>query len=238
MKVLVVPDVHLKPWMFQRAAELLREKVADIPVCLMDIPDDWGKQLDLELYDQTFDAAIRFAREFLDGLWCYGNHDVCYLWDKRESGYSRMASWLVCEKLRKLSDVMLESHHLAYLQRIDDVIFSHGGLGEAFVRQMVPAEDHDDIDKVVNTVNGLGSRELWQDLSPLWLRPQDHGDVLYGAGRLLQVVGHTPVEKITKEKDRDLISCDVFSTYPDGAPVGSQEFLVIDTKTHEFHGVK
>ena len=43
MKVLVIPDVHLKPWMFEQAAVLMREKKADRAVCLMDITDDWGK---------------------------------------------------------------------------------------------------------------------------------------------------------------------------------------------------
>ena len=59
---------------------------------LMDIPDDWNREYDIELYAQTFDAAISFAKEFPDTLWCYGNHDLCYLWNERESGYSRAAA--------------------------------------------------------------------------------------------------------------------------------------------------
>ena len=58
MRVLVIPDVHLKPWMFEQAAVLMREKKADRAVCLMDIPDDWGKEYDIALYEQTYDAAI------------------------------------------------------------------------------------------------------------------------------------------------------------------------------------
>ena len=45
MIVLVIPDIHLKPWIFDRAEEILREGKADKAVCLMDIPDDWGKEL-------------------------------------------------------------------------------------------------------------------------------------------------------------------------------------------------
>ena len=41
MKVLVIPDVHLKPWMFERAEEIMKKKMAERAVCLMDIPDDW-----------------------------------------------------------------------------------------------------------------------------------------------------------------------------------------------------
>ncbi len=29
MKVLVIPDVHLKPWMFQQASKLMKEAKAD-----------------------------------------------------------------------------------------------------------------------------------------------------------------------------------------------------------------
>ena len=96
MKVLVIPDVHLKPWMFQRASELMKEIKPDRAVCLMDIADDWRQQFNLDLYIQTYDAAIAFAKKYPNTLWCYGNHDVCYLWNQRETGYSKIAPWTVC----------------------------------------------------------------------------------------------------------------------------------------------
>ena len=50
MKVLVIPDVHLKPWMLQRASELMEETESDLAVCLMDIADDWRQQFNLDLF--------------------------------------------------------------------------------------------------------------------------------------------------------------------------------------------
>ena len=44
MKVLVIPDVHLKPKMFYRAAAIMHQGIADRAVCLMDIADDWGQE--------------------------------------------------------------------------------------------------------------------------------------------------------------------------------------------------
>ena len=82
MKVLIIPDVHLKPQIFDRASSLMREKTADRAVCLMDIADDWNQQFNIDLYIKTFDAAIAFAGDFPSTLWCYGNHDICYLWDR------------------------------------------------------------------------------------------------------------------------------------------------------------
>ena len=128
MKVLVIPDVHLKPWMFQRASELLREGRAERAVCLMDIADDWQQQFNLDLYAQTYGAAIAFAKDHPDTLWCYGNHDLCYQWNQRETGYSKVAPWLVCEKLRILRETLPDEGQLAYLHRVDNVLFSHGGL--------------------------------------------------------------------------------------------------------------
>lgn len=112
MKVLVIPDVHLKPWMFKRASELMKENQADRAVCLMDIADDWRQQFNLNLYEETYDAAIAFAREYPETLWCYGNHDLCYLWNQRETGYSKIAPRTVCEKLRVLRESLPDEHQL------------------------------------------------------------------------------------------------------------------------------
>ena len=73
---------------------------------------------------------------------------------------------------------------------------------------------------VYEVINRLGVRDMWDDLSPIWLRPQYNGWKMYKADELLQVVGHTPVEKITRKGN--VISCDVFSTYRDGTPIGKR----------------
>ena len=233
--VLVIPDVHLKPWMFQRASERIKEMKLDRAVCLMDIADDWGQELNLNLYGQTYDAAIAFAKEHPDTLWCWGNHDVSYLWDLRESGYSDAARWTVCEKLQLLQKNLPDDRQLAYLHQIDNVLFSHGGLSDEFVRSPIPTTKYNDIEAVVDKINSLGIREMWQDESPIWYRPQYKEGRPYKPRKLLQVVGHTPVERITR--DGNLISADVFSTYRTGEPIGTQEFLVIDTVTWEYAGI-
>ena len=92
MIVLVIPDIHLKTRMFDIASEIMRSGAAERAVSLMDIPDDWGHEADLGLYEDTFDAAIRFQREFPETLWCFGNHDLSYLWMQPESGFSPAAA--------------------------------------------------------------------------------------------------------------------------------------------------
>ena len=232
MRVLIIPDVHLKPWMFRRAAELIENGEADRTVCLMDIADDWKMQFNLDLYIQTYDEAIRYAKRFPDTLWCYGNHDLCYPWNQRETGYSKMAPWTVCEKLRALRESLPDEGQIAYVHKIDSVLFSHGGLADEFVREHVPEQEYENPENVVKAVNKLGCNEIWTDFSPIWLRPQYGRIKLYMAEKLFQVAGHTPVRDIYRKDN--LLSCDVFSTDSTGEPIGTREFPVLDTETWEF----
>ena len=105
-----------------------------------------------------------------------------------------------------------------------------------FVEEYVSKSKYDDVDQVVKIINKLVLREMWNQASPIWLRPQNSRVRLYKPRKLLQVVGHTPMTEITREGN--VISSDVFSTYRDGRPIGTQEFLLLDTQTWEYCGVK
>ncbi|MBP3898488.1 MAG: metallophosphoesterase [Mogibacterium sp.] len=236
MKVLVIPDVHLKPWMFDRASEIMKSGAAEKAICLMDIPDDWGQEYNLGLYENTFDSAIQFQKTFPDTLWSYGNHDMSYEWLQYESGFSSMAIPVVNAKLSALRRELPDRSQMAFIHRIDDVIFLHGGLTHAFVKYYANDMDYDDTDAVIEKVNLLGRNEMWDDASPLWSRPQYYYEKMYRESDILQVVGHTPVEKI--DRIGNVISCDLFSTYRTGDPIGTQEFLLIDTVTWEYKGIK
>ncbi len=235
MKVIVIPDVHLKPYMFQKAAELLKQGVAEKAVCLMDIPDDWGKQYNIGLYEETFDAAIDFATKYPETLWCMGNHDLSYVWQQPETGYSGLASLTVQKKLMDLKSALSPDNHLKYIHKIDNVVFCHGGICDSFVKEHVSTSEYENADEVIDAINCLGVGEMWNDLSPIWLRTLHNRWKMYKSKELLQVTGHTPVEKITRKDN--IILCDVFSTYTDGKPKGNREFLWLDTETWEFHGI-
>ncbi len=236
MKILVIPDVHLKPWMFDRASELMKTGAADRALCLMDLPDDWHQQYNIDLYVQTFARAVEFQKEFPDTLWCWGNHDVCYPWDERETGWSFLAPYAVNKGIEDLKAAIPKAEQLAFIHRIDRVLFTHGGLTDRFVRRYFLTGQYDDTELVVNAINAMGHQELWDDSSPLWHRPQYSGEKMYKEGELLQVVGHTPVERIRREGS--VISCDVFSTFRSRKPIGTEEFPLIDTETGAFRGLK
>ena len=153
MKVVVIPDVHLKGWLFDRAEDILRSGRADRAVCLMDIPDDWDMEFQVELYRETYDRAIAFAKSFPDTLWCYGNHDISYPWGRLESGYSIYAEATVISKLEDFKNALQDKSLLAFVHRIDNVLFMHGGLTKSFVRGLDKKLLDADIDDVIAAVN-------------------------------------------------------------------------------------
>lgn len=236
MKILVIPDVHLKPWIFERASGLLDSGIADKAVSLMDIPDDFNQQLNLDLYLHTFNMAIWFQKNYPETLWCYGNHDLSYVWYQHESGFSHYAIQPVNQKLDELKRELPDQSQMAYIHRIDNVLFLHGGLTQPFVKYYCEDIDYEDTDAVISRINSFGCSEMWDDASPIWYRPQFYSEKMYRDEDILQVVGHTPVKEIVREGN--VLSCDLFSTYRNGTPIGTQEFLLIDTATWEYRGVK
>ena len=236
MKVLVIPDIHLKSWIFDRAEEIMRSGKADRAVCLMDIPDDWDMELDIARYRDTFDRAIRFARENPDTLWCYGNHDVSYPWGKLETGYSPYAERTVISKLEELTNMLPDSLQIAIIHRIDNVLFCHGGLTEDFVNCLNEELIDSDIDEILSVINEASPKYLWNDQSPLWFRPQHRNVGAFRKETFTQVVGHTPVDKIYEENG--FISTDVFSTYRDGRQIGESAMVVIDSVSREFEKIE
>lgn len=114
----------------------------------------------------------------------------------------------------------------------------HGGLSRYFVSLL---EEHLgqklEIDELIGFINEQGEAVMWSDSSPIWHRPQDAPSVWkYEPEGIVQVLGHTPVEKITQEGA--VISCDTFSTYRDGTPYGDRTFLLIDTETMEWKAIQ
>ena len=73
---------------------------------------------------------------------------------------------------------------------------------------------------------------MWYDGSPIWLQTQYTDVKMYKSQQFLQVVG-IPDGNYYKKK-KNVISCDVFSTYRDGKPIGTEEFPLLDTITWDY----
>nr|WP_314636744.1 metallophosphoesterase [uncultured Oribacterium sp.] len=236
MKVLVIPDVHLKTWIFDKAENILQLGKADRAVCLMDMPDDWDMEFQIDRYRAIYDRAIAFATDYPDTLWCYGNHDLSYPWGRLESGYSPYVERTVMEKLEELENSLQDSSQINIMHRIDKLLFSHAGLTEEFVKKLNRKLLDADIDEVLDAVNSASQDKLWNDESPLWLRALDVRRKAFRAEKYKQVVGHTPVEKIMEQGG--IIFTDVFSTNREGTQIGESAMLVIDSETGEYEVVE
>ena len=230
-KVFVIPDVHLKPWMFDKAEEKMESIECDHIVLLGDIVDDWGQERNLELYSETLDRTLQFVKKHSNVYLCYGNHDLSYKWELLESGYSAYAHDLVVEGIDKIREALPDTNK-GYIHRFDNVLFSHGGLTDVFVKRHHLSKRN--IDDVIKYINSIDKRYMWCDISPIWARPQ-HGRMKLYPLDMLQVVGHTPVVEPTKEGN--LLTVDTFSTYRDGIPIGDEAFIVVDTETMEYETV-
>jgi hypothetical protein len=178
----------------------------------------------INLYEETFIATIKFLEKYPNTLYCYGNHDVSYEWEALETGYSQEARATVLRGIETIREI-LPKKNMAFIHRIDDVLFSHAGLTELFVTHFFP-DWEGGFDELLQQINTSGKEEMWCDVSPIWARPQDGQIKLYPEG-FLQVAGHTPVKKT--DYFRGFLSVDNFSTHQNGTPVGDQKFVWVDT---------
>ncbi|MBQ3796960.1 MAG: metallophosphoesterase [Butyrivibrio sp.] len=227
-RVLVIPDVHLKPWIFDEAEKVDKNSYEDI-VVLGDLVDDWGKGNDLDAYEETLKRAAEFGKEHGESLWCYGNHDVSYLWDAMESGYSVQARITVIEGITKLERILEDRYK--FVHRIDNVLFSHAGVTETFVLHSCGYHVKE-IEDILAKINRMGKQELWRDSSPIWARPQADFYRMFRDDLFYQVVGHTPVEEPLDVCG--VLTLDLFSTYSNGDPYGNQKLYIVDTMTRKF----
>lgn len=226
-KVLAIPDIHLKPVIFDRAGKILESGQADFAVQLGDLVDDWDEDFNDSLYARTIRRAIEFHKKFPNTLWCMGNHDYGYYHrdkGKRESGHSVFVEPEMSELIKEMKQSGLKqeiAHH------VDNAIFSHAGLTSDWVAMLTidEAEGYTMDDYIETLVNEAAPEELWDERSPIWVRPQESNVEIFSD--CFQVVGHTPVEKV--ELKNGVLSTDVFSTYPNGAPFGERKFVIVDT---------
>lgn len=228
-RVLCIPDVHLKPRMFDQAHRILANAEADFAVQLGDMADDWGMEFAEALYEDTIEAAIEFQKKHRRTLWCMGNHDFGYYhpeqYGRRESGHSRSMEQPMERLIKRMRRARIKQE---IVHLVDNVVFCHAGLSSTWVRDIKQANGCDgyhSLAELVSLINAATPTQLWREDSPIWYRPQ-YSKIAPWSVRL-QVVGHTPVSRPIEKGQ--VLSTDTFSTDSYGNPLGNNRFVIVDT---------
>lgn len=238
MRILAIPDIHLKPWIFDSADRAIADARPDEIVVLGDLLDDFGYEDKPERYTETLNRAGKFMAAHPYSYWCIGNHEIPYVSSCcTVSGTSLLFRDQIAHDLLALSYGAPITVKVKCAFLLDGWIFTHAGLAEDFVQRRivprasgVPLNDKD----VVELANDLTVDALWEMDSPLWYRPST-GAQLYGEGRIHQCAGHTPSKRILEYGN--LVVCDTFSTYRDGVPIGDQTLCLIDTADNTWRAI-
>ncbi|MBQ3348575.1 metallophosphoesterase [Candidatus Saccharibacteria bacterium] len=220
-KVLVIPDTHLKPKMFDLADRIMRENDVDYAVQLGDNVDDF--YCFDEQYRNHYARMLAFYRKHPDTVWLWGNHEVSYVSDRPVTGNVYAG--------KEYAYLYRENFNPKIVHLDGKVVFSHAGIFQEFLEANGLLECGT-AEELVERINGMDLSAFWRDDSPLWARPQYNEfvwpSVLNG---YWQVIGHTPMKDIVEIGG--LISVDAFSTNW-GKKLGIEKMIIIDTEKLAF----
>lgn len=232
MKMLVLGDLHCKPWILDAFCQDAEQY--DKIIFLGDACDNFGCT-----QSDNFSTLIAIAdyKEKLGDkfVWLLGNHDWGYYDNSvKMSGHIEHDSVLIHDFLKQRKD----SWDIVY--KGGGYLFSHAGVTNEFIKHPVWRSGMG----VAKMINRLKAHPGWSNPlnnvglscggyslvpSPLWMRPEDlaRRDLQLLAMRgCKQVVGHTPVHDI--QFHQGMLCIDTFSQYRDGTPYGDQTALLID----------
>lgn len=223
-KILVIPDTHLKPEIFNLADKILRERKVDYAVQLGDNVDDF-----YAYHDEYTKHAARMEKFYLDHpetIWLWGNHEISYLLRRAVTGNTIWGEQVAKNYERNFRP--------KFAHRDGKVIFSHAGIFREFLDEINLGECKT-VGVLMEKINNLPADKFWNNNSLLWARPQVEilttPKILEG---YVQVVGHTPMKDTTKQNG--VVSTDVFSTNW-GKKIGSEQLIIVDSETGKFEQV-
>jgi predicted phosphodiesterase len=204
-KVLAIGDIHTKQWIIHDVARVL--DLFDRVIFCGDYADNWnaGAMRTIE----TWGLLRELMQSNHDKVYAViGNHDYAYIHPEiagHSSGWNQATFTLInAPENKKLKNWLLT---LPVELGIDGVVFSHAGITEAW--------DGDE------SVYGL-----WDNESPIWVRPKEFGGYNTVYRNIKQVIGHNPSKKIWNPAP-NVWCIDVFSETPDNTPIGDQTMLKI-----------
>ena len=229
MRILVCGDLHCKGYALDLALACTKW---DLFVFLGDACDNFDatQEDNIRIIKKLIECKKKYGDKF---VWLLGNHDWAYYDDSIDlTGHIRAGAANVHYLLKENIDLW----DLFYAK--DKFIFSHAGIGARFLALVdtIPYKELKSSPGANNPMNEVGYRSGGWSNTPslLWARPEEVDPL---ATDNVQIVGHTPVKKITKARD-DLIICDTFSQYPDLRFFGDKALLLLEGELGEKWSMK
>lgn len=232
MRTLVVGDLHLLgsiilPLVEEKAKQ---EKVERI-VLLGDYFDQWGQTANVNLYKEELNFLKVWVQaqrsKKIEVICLLGNHDVPYL--TGNLSYYSMQDAAMIQEIK--ATLLLLGVQIA--AKVDEFLISHAG----FLADEKPKEwyftavdsshlaELNQLEKMVGKARG-GSNEIG---SVFWADYHFELALFYNRNYPKQIVGHTPVTKITRNKAAGyLFGVDTFSLTSDYYPIGNGALLLLE----------
>ena len=202
MKTIILGDTHGRSiW-----KDIVAQEKADRVIFIGDYFDSFD--IDPVVQQYNFKEIIEFKEKGeCEVILLVGNHDFHYYpGGETYSGY-RAGAAPVNRQLLKDND-----HHLQMCYQLDNILFSHAGIGDNWLTHQNKYEPGADPGTIADFVNaiwkhqpnrfmfcGIDQYGNTKTQTPIWIRPQ----ALMAGNRdtflkkdYIQVVGHTAVEKI------------------------------------------
>lgn len=201
MRIVVIGDTHGH----QTWKRILNDEEYDKAIMLGDYVDSFSLK-PKDIADNLLDIIKHKERMGDKLILLYGNHDHSYHYGEKCSGWNAVGRYFYCPLFEDMfNEKMIDLIHIH-----DDIIFSHAGVSDYWMREVCGFNDVHDItfDKIKEFPLGLSCLD-WNMIkgydgygdtisqSPLWIRP--HSLLKCKVDGYRQVVGHThlrtPVEE-------------------------------------------
>lgn len=244
-KTIFVPDLHLKAQLILPIfEELIQSRDIKNVVFMGDYTDAHGQKDNLVLYVSDLLYLTNFVQKLkddgIDVTMLLGNHDVHYLSEIPSSDYNYTKDTLGFLNIQGLLyDLQLQPTHLVG----KNILVSHAGYNRDFMPEetlfevLTPSHPHPELKLWTVAVGQLRGgllpvgNFLWCDKEEMINYPNFFCKK--------QVVGHTPVDTVSRHKD--IWFTDTFSVVPEGDGfkfLGDGSVLIYDDETEGFEVVQ
>lgn len=229
LKTLLIGDTHLmNRLILPRVSEAILKLQVNRIIMIGDYTDQWGATTCEHWYKADLRFLYKWKQEMksqgIEVIMLAGNHDVPYMIDKQV--YYSVSNLIAFNWVKE----MLYDLELQIAYQLDDFLVSHAGYTEDYRLETwhLNTLTHKHQDKLawLHAHVGLSRSGVYLTGSPIWADLKHDLSKFPHQEYSKQIVGHTPVEKITTNES--IIGIDTFSLTTNYRPIGNGDMLLYE----------